>query len=183
MAANKRTKTGREEALARVADLDRMGYGQVAMARMLGVSQPQVCYDLKAVRSRYRETQLAKVEEAVNEKLAQLRDVRCEAWEAWERSKEEGKLPDSGFLAIVLKALQAERDLLGLDAPKEVNAASTPLTPPINWDMLCGGVPSYPSDCSMKGATAVDGDSPASEPPMNRGERRPSCNGNGDGHG
>jgi hypothetical protein len=70
MAANKRTKTQREAALARVAELDRDGFGQVAIARMLGVSQPQICYDLKQVRKRYRKTQVSNVEAAIHQKVS-----------------------------------------------------------------------------------------------------------------
>jgi hypothetical protein len=125
MAANKRTKTEREAALAKVAELDRDGFGQVAIARMLGVSQPQICYDLKQVRKRYRETQLATVKAAVNEKLDQLRQVRCEAWAAWDTSGEKGR-PNPTLLTIVLKALHAESELLGLYPSQESAAPVTP---------------------------------------------------------
>jgi predicted transcriptional regulator len=131
MAANRRTKTEREAVLAKVAELDLNGYGQVAIARLLGVSQPQVSYDLKVVRKRYRETQLATVKAAVNRKIDQLADVRSEAWEAWDESRKKGKA-DVECMAIILKALKMECELLGLYPPKEVKKAPT-VAASINW--------------------------------------------------
>jgi hypothetical protein len=111
----------------------------------------------------------------VAEKVAQLKDVRAEAWRAWEQAKAErrtttremmavpvkpppgrrgqrppqgppdreggkgkGKklatlrvtskveagLPGAEYLILVLKTLEAERELLGLDAPKEMRMAA-----------------------------------------------------------
>jgi hypothetical protein len=102
-----------------MTELDSMGYGQVAIARLLGVSQPQVCYDLKVVRERYRQTQLETVKASVNQKLEQLRLVRREAFEAWDRSQQKGR-PDSAFMDVIMKALRDECDLLGLWPDMEV---------------------------------------------------------------
>lgn len=85
----KRTPTEREESLAVIAKLDRRGYSQPQISKVVGVSQQQVCNDLKQIRKRYRDSQvderIAKVEDAV----ARLEAVIQEAWEAWDRSKED----------------------------------------------------------------------------------------------
>jgi hypothetical protein len=83
-----RTKTQREADAAEVERLDRRGYSQREIASRVGVAPSQVCYDLKLLRKRYQDTQLAERSAAVAEKLEQYREVRREAWEAWDRSKD-----------------------------------------------------------------------------------------------
>jgi len=88
VAAPKRTPTEREEALAEVAKWDRRGYSVRAIAAKMGVSHVQVVYDLKIVKQRYRDTVLEERAALVAQKIEQLREVRQEAWNAWEASKE-----------------------------------------------------------------------------------------------
>lgn len=181
------SKTSREEYLAKVAELDRRGWAQSKIAKECGVSQPQVCHDLKLIRRRYLEGMSEAREAMVEEKLAQYRDVRREAWAAWERSKKrtrkvertrtvvkqeegagkvpdklgrakgtkgrakdaakaevteelrlvkellatEGRLPANEYLNTILKCLEAERELLGLDEARKVE-----ITKPVDWDDL-----------------------------------------------
>jgi predicted transcriptional regulator len=149
VAAPKRSKTEREEALAETARLDRRGYSQRQIARVLGVDHSQVCYDLKVIRRRYQDTQLGERAALVAEKVEQYRELRAEAWAAWERSKEdatkrveentekpgfgedgdplpgrrkvtetaERRLPGAEYARVILETCEAERKLLGLDAP------------------------------------------------------------------
>lgn len=53
----------------------------------------------------------------------------------------EGRLPGNAYLNTVLATLQAERDLLGLDAPKEVDVRQITT---LNWDALCGFTDALP---------------------------------------
>jgi predicted DNA-binding protein (UPF0251 family) len=155
MARKTRTKTEREQALLEVARLDRRGCSQREIAAALGVSHKQVWYDLERIRERYREATHHERHAKVEEKRAQLREARWEAWQAWERSKEdarkvveeeptgaeggrgkrvttvEGRLPDPAYLRAVLETLRDESALLGLDAPKQVDARVS-----LNWDEL-----------------------------------------------
>lgn len=124
---SKRTKTEREHARAEVARLDRKGYGQIAIARKLRVSQPQVCYDLKVIRKRFVETQMAERGALVAEKLEQYRGLLSELWDAWERSKK-GQLPENAYMESILRCLAATSELLGLYGPKKMKAPPT-----INW--------------------------------------------------
>lgn len=88
MSGHSRTKTERVIALEEVARLDRRGYNQFQIADLLGVTQQQVSYDLKAIRKQYAEATIATRAEYVAEKIEQLREVEREAWAAWDRSKE-----------------------------------------------------------------------------------------------
>jgi hypothetical protein len=150
MATNKtRSKTQREERLTEVAALHRRGMKQTEIAKAVGVSQPQIAYDLRIVQARYQATQLDDHGALVAEKLAQYRDIRCEAWAAYDRSKEDadmvveefvdaneadtregserrirrvvtkaGRLPGNQYLLTIMRTLEAERELLGLDPEK-----------------------------------------------------------------
>jgi plasmid maintenance system antidote protein VapI len=90
MATNKtRSRTQREERLTEVAALHRRGMKQTEIAKAVGVSQPQIAYDLRIVQTRYQATQMKDRSALVAEKLAQYRDVGREAWLAYDRSKED----------------------------------------------------------------------------------------------
>ncbi len=87
------TDTQKEIVLSVVAKLDRRGYTQMEIVEGLkketgiGVSQSSICLYLKEIRKAYAEAKIEQREALVNEKVQQLREVRREAWEAWERSK------------------------------------------------------------------------------------------------
>lgn len=96
MAAKVIESPGQKEAvLAEVAKLHRRGYTfnemAVKLEPLLGrvVTSGAINVYVKEVKKRYLETQLEEREASVMETLAILREVRKEAWEAWERSKED----------------------------------------------------------------------------------------------
>lgn len=173
MAAPKtKNPTERERLRAEIAALDHRGYSQEQIGAKLGMAKPTVNHHLKKIRARYRETQLEETRGSIYCKLLQYRELRREAWDAWERSKEdgvrtitertaplrigkeaetvdgkgrkrprknakpapgtaddlrttrvatvvEGRLPATEYLKIIADCLKAERELLGLDAPKK----------------------------------------------------------------
>lgn len=132
------TDTEREILLEKVAKMDRRGYTQRQIGDELGVSQPMVSEYLKWIRERYKTYQMESREINVAEKLAQYREMRMEAWTAWERSKEdivreieddtttetsskiktvrmiEGRLPSNEYLTTIIKCLTKEEELMGL---------------------------------------------------------------------
>lgn len=169
----KRTLTQREKDLQTAAQLDRRGYNQYAIAEALNISQQQVSFDLKAVREMYRKQTMEEMGVQIEEKRRQYRDLRIEAWEAWERSKEdarrvseeavvpvkmeksrgkvkvveggkprttkvttttEGRLPANEYLVTILKCLEAERQLDGLDPTKKVKVEADNSF----WSVLAG---------------------------------------------
>ena len=79
-------KTAKAGVLAEVAKLDMRGYPQTEIARLVGVSQPMVSAYLKQIRQQYHDARNRDAAEAIQEKLAQFRDVRNEAWLAWQKS-------------------------------------------------------------------------------------------------
>lgn len=158
--------TDREERILKTAMYDRRGYSQSDIAKLLGVSQTQVSLDLKLVRSRYTERMIEDKSGLTNEMREHYRDIRREAWIQWERSKlasqkevtqtiggadgeekervtrtVEGRCGDPAYLQTIIKTLDSERDMLGLNAPKDINIKAQVL----NWDMLAdpatGGLP------------------------------------------
>jgi predicted transcriptional regulator len=141
----KRPSTEREKDLAKIAKYDRRGYSQDDIARIVGVSQSQVSDDLKVIRSRYAVTTQEEIRILVEEKRSQLREVRAEAWRAWERSKKESlkvveeqssrgeyeiektvttkehRLPDATYLRVIIETLRDECALDGLNQPQKLN--------------------------------------------------------------
>lgn len=86
MASNKRTPTQRENDLERIAALYLRGKRQVDIAAELGLSQPQVSYDLKEIHKRWRESSLVNMNEVKQRELARIDALETEYWQAWERS-------------------------------------------------------------------------------------------------
>jgi len=89
MAAPKRTKFERENDLQRIAELYLKGWYQSAIAKEIGVAQPQIAYDLKEIRQRWRESSIRDFDEDRNQELERIDILEREYWSAWERSKEE----------------------------------------------------------------------------------------------
>jgi hypothetical protein len=140
-AGPKRTRTQREADLAETARLDRMGFTQREIAERIGVSSVQICLDLRKLRKRYVEQANVHAGERIGELLASYRDVRREAWLAWEKSWEDvervtvrvcgsdpfadvvtttttvrdRRLPGAEYLQLVMDTFASERRLLGLD--------------------------------------------------------------------
>lgn len=81
------SKTEREAKMLQAALLDRKGYNQFDIARMIGVGQPMVAKYLKKNRERYQEQVLDLEQARLHRLLDQFADVRREAWEAWEITK------------------------------------------------------------------------------------------------
>lgn len=174
------------------------------IAEQMGVSEPQVYYDMRAVRKRWSEQRAPERSEALNEKLAQYAAIREVAWQGYEKSMQdaervveeygavveskkdkgengrngngrpkvfddippnapeitilpgmkgnrnpqasmdrsleklrriittEGRVPANTFLETILKTLQAERQLLGLDEAVKLDITSKSL----NFDIF-----------------------------------------------
>lgn len=123
---------------------------QVAALYVRGVSFREICAimgrsistidrDLKAIRARWRESQVADFTEHVNKELARIDAVEFEAWNGWMESKGERRTEESAiidgkqrtrlqrvteptgdprFLAVVSRCIDQRVKLLGLEAPQ-----------------------------------------------------------------
>lgn len=153
MAAPK-TKTPQQSAALRAEIYTRYicGRSQYKIASELGISQQAVAAHIKKAREASR----VMMESRRDERLAELTKIRDEAWAAWARSQQpaettvteridggsgegaprlkatvrrEGQAGDASFLAQIQKAIEQERALLGLDAPKKAQIS-------IDWPSL-----------------------------------------------
>lgn len=138
------TEDAREQQLAEVASRYVRGMSQWKIGQELGVTQQQVCYDLKIVRQRWLESSLRDFDELKAQELAKIDDVEREFRAAWERSKnarqitsskrKEGKdasteagirkeeqVGDPRFMDGVLKCIHMRCELLGLNAAKKIS--------------------------------------------------------------
>jgi transposase len=83
------TKTERERAKLRAAELDRRGWTTRQIAAELGVDHSMVCRYLQSIRKEYKQRQQETTEEKMAYKRDQLRDVLREAMIGWDWSKGE----------------------------------------------------------------------------------------------
>ncbi len=85
------TETEREAVFEYVALLDRRGHRQYDIGRLVaekfgkGITQPRVSQMLTELRERYRASYITNTQELIAEKVAQLREVRLEAWAEYNR--------------------------------------------------------------------------------------------------
>lgn len=128
---------------AKVAELLLQSKTYREIARTVGVRSTQTIFeDVKAIIAEWQKTQQHHVNEWIAIELEKVGHVEAQAWEAWERSQEDaeiqtvetgskegrksrhtikGQVGDAHFLDVVLKCVQRRCELLGLDAPKELN--------------------------------------------------------------
>lgn len=145
------------------------GYTRRQIAEELGVCYSQIGHDYLAAMREMAAEEREDCKIVRDVKLEEYAEVKREAWAAWEKSKQQkvrmvrttfttatgdketvteqrdGSCGDPRFLAIIDKVLQAERELLGLNAPTEVKAdVKSQTTYAIDWDAVAnhkGGVP------------------------------------------
>lgn len=87
MARNKRGHFERENDLQRITELYLKQYRQVDIAKIIGVSQQQISWDLKEVQRRWLNLELHDMNEIKHRELDKIDTLEREYWQAWERSK------------------------------------------------------------------------------------------------
>jgi hypothetical protein len=88
MAAPKRTWIEREAQLPVIEHLHNRGLSNVEIGATLRLSERVIRRDLDTIAQRYREEARLEHDIEVRRCIAALRDIRKEAWDEWERSKE-----------------------------------------------------------------------------------------------
>lgn len=84
----RRAKLVREAQLAELEKLHNRGWSQHDLARHFNLHHSTIQDDLAEIARRYNAITMLERGAEVQRKIAALRDVRKEAWLAWERSKE-----------------------------------------------------------------------------------------------
>jgi hypothetical protein len=103
-----------EDRRREVARLYLARWTQREIARELGVSQTLVCFDIQAIREEYRTER----QEMIEREVASLEAVEREVCDRYD----EDRNPE--WLDKRLKCMERRAKLLGLDAPKKVDATS-----------------------------------------------------------
>jgi DNA-binding CsgD family transcriptional regulator len=85
------SKTEREEVLVKVASLDRRGFTEWEIAQQVHVSAPMVHNYLRTLRERHLESQKEFSQTKLMILEAQYQEIIREAWNQWERSKEDSE--------------------------------------------------------------------------------------------
>jgi predicted transcriptional regulator len=129
---------------AAVADLYIQGCYQADIAQQLGVSQPTVSNDIKAIQKEWRASAIRDFDILRERELQKLDRLEREAWEAWERSQKPSQEAtmstdgstqktvkkvseqsgDARYLEVVHKCIASRRALLGIDAPVRIAPTS-----------------------------------------------------------
>lgn len=132
----------------RIADLYLQGWIQADIADELGIDQSTVSRDLQTLYDDWRQSALVDINEAKAEELAKVDRLEREFWAAWLRScedaetvKQKGKATGDGskpqvtdiektakgqagdprFLQGVQWCINKRCEILGIDAPKNIN--------------------------------------------------------------
>lgn len=84
---SKRTKKQLERDRAETARLYLMGLPQYKIAEQIGVTQQQICYDLKRIRENWLKSALVDFNEVKGRELDRIDLLEKEAWDAWRRSQ------------------------------------------------------------------------------------------------
>lgn len=127
-----------------VADLYVQGWSQTQISREMGVAQPTICTDLKAIQQQWKESSIRDFDLLREREVRKLDRLEREAWEAWRRSQNPAQSTvvstsgdaqrrqetvkeqtgDPRYLDVVNKCIAGRRALLGLDAPTRIAPTS-----------------------------------------------------------
>jgi biotin operon repressor len=120
MAKTKRSKEEREQQRIQIIELLAQGLTQAVIADRLGLSQPQINYDIQLIRKRWREQQDNDFEELTAQQIAKIDLTERDYWQGWNTSRNDPSgraLPgDPAYLAGVLNCVRQRCKLLGIDA-------------------------------------------------------------------
>lgn len=82
-----RNKLQREAHYAVITELYLQGKSQNHIAKVIGISQPQVAQDIEKIRKRWATENIDRNEEIKLEQLKKIDLIEAEAWDCWHKSK------------------------------------------------------------------------------------------------
>ena len=151
MRGRRRSKSELARDRRRIADLYLQGWTQTAIANKIGIHQPAVSRDLKALQKAWLASALIDLNNAKAKELAKVDKLEREYWVAWERSYEDaetvkqrgspatagagikpesiektvkGQAGDPRFLAGVQWCIERRCKIIGIDAPTNIDLSS-----------------------------------------------------------
>src|SRR5688572_27795339 len=89
MARRKRSRHQQAVDRLKVSELCLKGHSQSNIAKHLGLSQPMISYDLKAIRDEWKAARCRNIEELVAVEWAKTENLERQAWQAFEDSKKD----------------------------------------------------------------------------------------------
>lgn len=111
-----RSKLEREAGFLRISELYLKGKSQAAIASALGISQAQVCYDMRHVRSTWLKATAMNLDEAKAKELAAIDNTEREAWEAWERSLQDDVTKQKREKSVTVRQKDFDENIIELPA-------------------------------------------------------------------
>lgn len=149
----------------KLVKLMRRGWSIEMVAEELGLSLNQATTDYHAVIRDFVAQREAPSEQLISLKMEEYAEIKREAWLAWEKSKNkiekeafetitnpdgsvreiakkylEGRLPGSEYLTIILQCLKAEREMLGLNAAKQLKIGVKGGHEGFDWDRFMDAI-------------------------------------------
>lgn len=145
MTTDQRRKSRVLERRQEVAELHKKGWSQASIAKHLGVTQPTVSGDLKAIRQEWLRSSVRDFDLARATELQKLELVEREAHAGWERSQKPSQSAviqgagtqqptrktvrnqsgDPRFLDVLLKCIERRSEILGLNVPQKIAPTDT----------------------------------------------------------
>lgn len=86
MTGPKRTKLEIKRDRAKITELYIQGHYQSDIAEQLGLTQPQISYDLKVIQKEWVKNTTLSLDEYKGKELAKIDHLECVYWQAWDRS-------------------------------------------------------------------------------------------------
>jgi transcriptional regulator with XRE-family HTH domain len=123
MAATKRNPSQIQKDRLKITDLRLEGYTQREIAARMKMTQQMVAYDLKAIELEWEQSRGELIDRQKARELAVLNKLYREALRNWKKSLRKangGPIGDARFLEQALKCSKDRRELMGLDAPKQM---------------------------------------------------------------
>ena len=121
------TKRNRQQLASDRLEITRLylrGLTQTEIAARMGVSQPQISYDLRLLREQWQAAAATELAERRAEETARLDLIEREQWEGFHRSQEGGRDGNPRFLNGILQCVSARLRLYGLDKPQTVEVTA-----------------------------------------------------------
>ena len=109
MAAPKRTKLEIKRDRYKIAELYIQGKYQSVIAEIIGLTQQQISYDLKAIQKEWIKNTTLSLDEYKSKELAKIDHLERTYWQAWERSLNQ-------FKSKIIKGKDITKDKMTGDA-------------------------------------------------------------------